>query len=265
MCVVLGRGTGEPLFDAPSWGGCTGGSGVDGAPRVWGLDDGDPSGLGDMDRRLIREQVAREIRAAASRGVGVGSLERWAGKILAPPRIDWRRELSAVMRGELRAAGADDYTYARPSRRSDGDIILPALRGRRPQVAIVTDVSCSIGDAELVLARSEVSALAKSVGGEAREIVCDQAVHDVRIATGKGRYEGGGGTDMGVGIARAMRFRPAPDVVVVLTDGHTPWPEARPAARVVVVLIGTQQATPTTVPRWAKAVVMPQQGLPVTP
>jgi len=44
----------------------------------------------------------------------------------------------------------------------------------------------------------------------------------------------GGGTDLRTGFAKALRTRPRPDVVVVGTDGRTPWPDSRPACRTVV-------------------------------
>jgi predicted metal-dependent peptidase len=68
------------------------------------------------------------------------------------------------------------------------------------------------------------------------------------------RLVGGGGTDMGAGIADALRGRPRPDIVVVLTDGYTPWPEAAPPARVVVCLVGTRPAERSSVPSWAHVV-----------
>jgi predicted metal-dependent peptidase len=48
---------------------------------------------------------------------------------------------------------------------------------------------------------------------------------------------GGGGTDMTVGIQTAMDLRPSPSVLVVLTDGYTPWPAEPPKARVVAGLL----------------------------
>ena len=39
---------------------------------------------------------------------------------------------------------------------------------------------------------------------------------------------GGGGTDMGAGLAKAAELRPRPDLIIVLTDGYTPWPSAPP-------------------------------------
>ncbi len=52
------------------------------------------------------------------------------------------------------------------------------------------------------------------------------------------------------------------DVVVVLTDGHTPWPAARPACRTVVGLFGRQRSwneadpdyVPDRPPAWARVV-----------
>ncbi len=60
---------------------------------------------------------------------------------------------------------------------------------------------------------------------------------------------GGGGTDLRVGLDAAQHQRP--DVVVVLTDGYTPWPEQAPKqGRVVIVdLVGSQQF-----PEWAEVI-----------
>jgi predicted metal-dependent peptidase len=62
---------------------------------------------------------------------------------------------------------------------------------------------------------------------------------------------GGGGTDMRVGIAAALALAQRPDVIVVLTDGLTPWPEHPVGARVIAGLIG-DGAPPT--PEWMEVV-----------
>ncbi|CAM5478515.1 Metal-dependent peptidase OS=Streptomyces tendae OX=1932 GN=GUR47_30105 PE=4 SV=1 [Streptomyces tendae] len=126
--------------------------------------------------------------------------------------------------------------YGRPSRRSAGTpgVVLPSLRRRPPRVAVVIDTSGSVSDAELGSALLEVAAIARAVGGR-RDLVsvvpCDAAA---RLAHSLCRTEGielvgGGGTDLRAGFAKALAARPAPDVVVVLTDGQTPWPDRRPA------------------------------------
>jgi len=47
--------------------------------------------------------------------------------------------------------------------------------------------------------------------------------HDVKLL-------GGGGTDMGAGLARAAELRPKPDIIVVLTDGTLPGHRRLPKA-----------------------------------
>jgi hypothetical protein len=74
-------------------------------------------------------------------------------------------------------------------------------------------------------------------------------VSDVRLL-------GGGGTDMRIGIAAAESSHPCPDIVVVLTDGYTPWPDRPTRARLVVAIIGDQGVV-QQVPEWAGAVMVP--------
>jgi predicted metal-dependent peptidase len=72
---------------------------------------------------------------------------------------------------------------------------------------------------------------------------------------------GGGGTDLRTGFAEAQRGPSRADVIVALTDGQTPWPEARPAARTVVGLFSRphpvdEHYRPEAPPAWARVVTV---------
>lgn len=77
-------------------------------------------------------------------------------------------------------------------------------------------------------------------GTNVRVLACDAEVHSIKRVSRASQVEllGGGGTDMGQGIAQALELRPCPSIVVVLTDGFTPWPHAAPkGAKVIVGLL----------------------------
>ncbi len=135
---------------------------------------------------------------------------------------------------------------------------------------MVIDTSGSVSDAELGSALLEVAAIGRAVGGR-RDLVgvlsCDSAagtVHPLCRAEGIPLL-GGGGTDLRSGFARALRARPRPDVIVVLTDGQTPWPSSRPPCRTVVGLFPRRgpgrswdesdpDYVPAAPPSWARTV-----------
>jgi predicted metal-dependent peptidase len=116
----------------------------------------------------------------------------------------------------------------------DPEFILPSMRKPAPPtIAIVVDTSGSVGEDEITELLSEVEGIAR-VNGIAQGISivpCDSAVGEIqKLRSVHGVAEikltGGGGTDMGVGIAAAVNLKPIPKVVIVLTDGYTPWPES---------------------------------------
>ena len=227
------------------------GSGAHGQDRDWEQGeqsgDGPASGLRSYQGDLVRRQVAADALAHAKQaGTLPGGLRRWAEQIIAP-RVDWRRALAAELRkGIADTSGRSDYTYRRPSRRAAAvnDVILPALRRPVPNVAVVCDTSGSMTNDLLARVLAEVDGILRAVGVRAdgvRVLACDAAVHTVRRVRHAGQVElvGGGGTNMGAGIAAAVAGKPRPHVVIVLTDGFTPWPRTGPkGTKVIVGLLG---------------------------
>src|SRR5262249_11557916 len=181
--------------------------------------------------------------------------------MLAEPTIPWRRLLgSAVRRAIAHAAGCHDYSYHRPGRRHIPRVVTPAMRRPLVTVAIVVDTSGSMGQAELDAALAEVTGVIRAAGIGHRGLLVLACDPSLGASTRVRRVEevqlvGGGGTDLRVGIDTAERATPRPDVIVVLTDGYTPWPDRPTRGRLVVALIG--QAAPSTVPDWATAVLVP--------
>jgi len=252
------------------------GSGAHGHHRDWedpgDGDDGDaadrPQGLSNNERDLLRAQTAQQLLDAVRTGQGnvPANWRRWAEELLQPT-VDWRHALAAeVRRGVQYVAGAVDYSYRRPSRRASTSptIVLPALEKPVPEVAIVCDTSGSMGERQLARVLGEIEGLLDSIGlrsSGARVLTVDAAVQTVRRVSTARHVElvGGGGTDMGRGIDAAAALRPRPSVLVVLTDGITPWPDEAPRGMRVIIglLTGTPASRRTSLPRtpaWARVV-----------
>lgn len=266
-----GNGRGEPLW--PGEGGDCG-SCAGGGTRSWeqggsnNEPDGDQEGAGRISPSaadLIRRAVAREVLAAVGKKAGSvpADMVRWADELLNPV-VDWRRVLSGLVTTAFQyVAGQQDYTYRRPSRRGNHDgVVMPSMQRSVPNVAVVVDTSGSMSPGDLASCLSEVEGIIRSVGGHSSRLQvlsCDAAVHTVQSVTSARSVTlaGGGGTDMGAGLDEAMTLRPRPDVIVVLTDGYTPWPAVAPRAQVVVAIIGNETMD---VPPWATAVHVPAQA-----
>ena len=234
------------------------GSGADGIPRP-GQGKG---GLPRWQAELLQRQVAQDVMAHGKQpGTVPAGLLRWAEEVLSP-KVNWRAVLAAELRRAVaEVSGAVDYSYRRPSRRAAvaGPVVLPALRRPVPEVAVVCDTSGSMSDDLLAMVLAEVEGLLRALGlaRQVRVLACDTAVAPVQRVSSARQVEliGGGGTNMGTGIAAAAALRPRPAVTVVLTDGYTPWPAAAPKGmRVVVGLLG--EAAPDA-PPWARAVRVP--------
>ena len=244
---------------APGAGRC--GSCATGQREPWeeGPPDSSSPGTSRTEGEMIRRDVARQIvEHSRTRGSIPGHWSRWANDRLKP-KVNWRRELATAIRHAVAdVAGAVDYSYRKPSRRQgqigNGKVVMPSLRHPIPSVAVVVDTSGSMSDTMLSQALAEISGILKGMGQRegVHVVACDAQVHTCKkvFTPRQIQLAGGGGTDMGEGIEAATKLRPRPQVIVVLTDGFTPWPDTAPKkTRVVVALTSDGDA-----PGWAKTV-----------
>jgi predicted metal-dependent peptidase len=220
---------------------------------------GIPAGLSAAEALLLRRRVAEQITRIAMQQPGTvgGGWLRWAEAALRP-RLDWRKLLAAKIRSSAAAvSGAADYSYSRPPRRSVPRVVLPSLRRPVPRIALIVDTSGSVTGTLLNLAWTEVHGCLRGMGIRRDLLTVYAADVTVRRLSGPLRMRlplpGGGGTDMARAIDAVLAARPTPDLVIVITDGLTPWPQERPRRDVIVALLPTAIKRPAP-PRWAHVV-----------
>jgi predicted metal-dependent peptidase len=228
------------------------GSGAHGERRFWELpaDDGAQGGVPGVDRikaELLRREVARLIDQKSPYDGDVPvAWRRWARATLAP-KIDYMATIRHAVRRALRDStiGRYDRTYRQPHRRQAcyGEFIMPSYYQPRPRPGFLIDTSGSMGDNQLARAVSELGGMTRQLGYGADVVVacCDAAVHDVSKAFTGTQIElvGGGGTDLGVGLRAFVERKLAPiDLLVIVSDCRTPWPEEVPPFPVITIRLG---------------------------
>lgn len=244
-----GSGKGQQAPGKGSCGSCSG-SGhqpwEEDAPKGSGKDGSgtsDVPGLSAPEVEVLRRQVAVAIKQhSSSRGTVPGGLKRWADCELEPPKVHWTKELAAIIRRtQADLQGMVDYSWKKISKRSTDEILLPGLRRPKIEIVGVIDTSGSMSDNDLSACLREFSGVLKVVGLEGMKFIAVDAAAHVSGRVFKPSQiilQGGGGTDMRVGIDAAVALKPRPDAVIVFTDGETPWPDEAPKdAKVIAVLV----------------------------
>lgn len=242
-----------------SCGSCAGNPGDHEQPSTPGDEDGEGhEGLAAAERELIIRDVAKKIEdAAKTQGNVPAGLERWARDYLHP-KVPWRRELRNVTHRNINECiGKREYSFKRPHRRQGcAQTIMPTMKDFFPRIGLVRDTSGSMDDSDMARSLAETRGILKEMGGEIIDIEVDCVVHGVkkikRVQDVK--LQGGGGTDMGEGIRHAAGLKPRLDIVIVITDGETPWPADPPPFKCIVVLTRTGSEGKT--PSWAKVILV---------
>lgn len=163
---------------------------------------------------------------------------------LITPRIPWADILNEYITETCRQS----YTYARPSRRSSGNIVFPSLTGEHLRVCFGVDTSGSMSNEELCEALSELSGVITQFEAWSLTLVsCDTHAHHIGdyesedgddITTIDKRLVGGGGTIMNPMIRYANEeMDDPPNCCIIVTDGFVDSGEINDAIEDVPTIV----------------------------
>jgi len=251
------------------------GSIAGGDRREYELDADDQSlpAIDESAKSVAKADVAKAITVQTTFGRRANSSLVRAVDELLTPRVSWRRQLSVLLKSSLgNIMGRSDYTLMRISRRDSSlksknfNPRFPAMRGPKPpKVAVILDTSPSISDKNIKDALSEILGIVRSVGASKSVAVipCSYNAYEPQfVKTPKQvayiRPIGDEGTDLRKGFDVAMKLRSLPDVIVVITDGETPWPDDKPQGLKLALVLLSNKRFENNLRPWMTSII--QEG-----
>lgn len=246
------------------------GSGAGGSSRDYEIEANDVSApaIGQDDKEGVKDSLAIDVAKSAEAGEDIpGELKKWSSSRIKP-QVDWRKHLGSRLRSSFAvASGKKDYSYSKPSRKQDAlrqggiNVLLPSMRNPSPpQISVVIDTSGSITRAEIEKYASELFSILRAIGssGKLNIIGCDTGTtgpFQVKRATDIPKLDlrGGGGTDLRKGIDLALQPKKV-DIVIVATDGETPWHELSPDRTVSFIGLFTTESGARKCPAWMQPI-----------
>ena len=199
------------------------------------FDEHDFSELSEGEQDAVRKEIDQALRQGQLLASKQGGTVPRGVESLTTPVINWREQLMEFM-SEV-SSGRDDSTWRKPHRRwLSQDMYMPsAVSVSMGTVVVGVDTSGSI-DAELVSKfLSELVGVCDAAKPEVLHVLdVDSAVAQHRVfaqdelhkVANITEFKGGGGTDMRKIFSYVEDNNLRPDVVIVLTDGMTPFPDA---------------------------------------
>lgn len=205
----------------------------------------EPKNLDSAARAKIEREVSHRVAQAANMARMAGQLTGGLARLvegMLNPIVPWQDYL----RDYMTRITHDDESWSHRNRRF-ADIYLPARYSQQMgEIVVIGDTSGSVTNEELAKVAAEVSSIADTIRPERIRILWA----DTKVA-GEQVFEvgepivldpqGGGGTDMRVALEHARQFEP--QVVILITDGYTPWPAVEPEYPLIVCC-----STETTMP-----------------
>lgn len=192
----------------------------------------DPEQQAVIERR-IDQMVAQAASMARMAGKLSGDLAKLVDGILNPP-LPWQQLLREYATQGLRL----DETWSRRDRRHP-DIYLPGKEGQTMgEVVIIGDASGSTTAQMFAQIGAEMVEIIEAVQPERLRVIWaddDECVLEEVFEAGdliELHPKGGGGTDMRKPCLYVEKFEPI--VVILVTDGYTPWPTEEPPYPLIV-------------------------------
>jgi hypothetical protein len=226
-----GQGKGQnPLAD-PLFG--------DGREDLSDSEDGKKAARGDKaaknrintDWKISIVAAAQRHERQKGRGSLPGGLQRLIDEF-TDPKVDWREALARWVGENGRRC---DYSYSRPSRRSESvGQYMPSLRKYGvADVTVMVDTSGSIGDRMLKEGLAEIQGVCEDLGIGVRAMIIDAALHeDVEVEDAfelQQHLSGGGGSNFCPAFDK-LQEEGYEGVVIAFTDGDIAVPHDKPTS-----------------------------------
>lgn len=198
-----------------------------------GFDEHKFDELSEAEAEALTKEVETAVREGMYRIGKSGGTASRAFTELTAPKVNWREEL--IMFATEATKGSEDASWRRLNRRwLSAGVLMPASEGVTvARLSVVLDVSGSVDDLLVSTFMSEVVGICHMVRPLLVDVICcDHEVrsHDVYDASSYADLEkkrnlgGGGGTNMPAALDYIDKQGLNPNVVLVLTDGYTPYP-----------------------------------------
>lgn len=190
----------------------------------------------EIIKRGIDQKLAQAANMARLAGKLPADIEKLIDELLNP-KVPWED----LLRDYMTRLVHEDESWTRRNRRITS-VYLPARHNERMAgLTIIGDTSGSIGPHDYALIAGNIKAIIEDLSPEfIRVLWADTRTASVQMIepgdfTGPRalKPKGGGGTDMRVPLKDAEEYEPP--VVVLITDGYTPWPDSEPPFPLIVV------------------------------
>lgn len=232
-----------------------GGSCGDGSQKEW-ESEGEIQGLEQAIREVISQGVAEQI--CKHQGTLPGSLKSQANAMLAPPVVRWQDELKAQIRMAVdQVRGHKDHTWMKTRKRGliGKRVLVPGPISPQPRIALAIDTSGSMGSPDTqgrVL--GEVNHVIKAYGKHIRVFAGDTCIQSEKVVSNASQVEwvGNGGTSMKTIVEQIVKRKPHYDIIILLTDGYTDWPDRMRAKFIAVITPDGHESAPP----WAVQIKM---------
>lgn len=189
------------------------------------------------DKARIEQDIQQRVAQAASMARLAGKLpaglQRLVDGIVNPP-LPWQD----LLREFMTRITKNDESWSRRNRRVL-DVFLPARHSEQMgEVIVIGDTSGSMNNDDFAQIAMELNCICDTVKPERIRVIwaddTDCALEEV-FEQGEELVlhpKGGGGTDMRKPLRYAEQFDP--EVVLLITDGWTPWPSVEPDFPLIV-------------------------------
>lgn len=220
-------------------------NGNDGIDSKTGTGTKPPPPLTSRERDQLDTQWQQRLAGAAQQAAQAGKLSDSIARMLErllQPTLPWRALLARFMNSATRI----DYNLTRPSRRREGDAILPSLHTRQIDVVVALDTSGSVSQQELNEFLNELNAIKGSMNARVTLLACDDTLNEdspwlyepwdpMNLPT---QISGGGLTDFCPVFTWLSRAGHQPDLLIYFTDAKGRFPTEKPHLPVLWLVKG---------------------------